>query len=102
MFEGVLEGTGTGSTLVGRFRGSRLGVFLFAAWLAFVLGFVVEAPLVTYRRSGSVAQAVGAGVLALLVAGVFGLVGWCIVTKSYREGELRRGEVRAVLTRTML
>src|SRR4051812_7780237 len=39
-FEGVLEGTASGSTLVGRFRGSRFGLFVFAAWFAFVLRFV--------------------------------------------------------------
>ena len=102
VFEGVLEGTATGSTLVGRFRGSRLGVVVFAAWFALVLFLVVGAPLYACRRSGSVAQAISAGVLAIVVAGVFGLVGWWIVSESYRAGEVRRGEMRAVLTRVML
>jgi hypothetical protein len=87
---------------VGRFRVSRFGVFFFAAWFAFVLWFVVGAPLDAYRRSGSVAHAIGAGVLAIVVAGAFGSVGRWVIRESYRAGEVRRGEVRAVLTRVML
>jgi hypothetical protein len=102
VFEGVLEGTATGSTLVGRFRASRFGVFVFAAWFAFMLWLVVDAPLYTYRRSGSVAQAVGAGVLAIVVAGMLGSVGRWVVRESYRAGEVRRREMRAALTRVML
>jgi hypothetical protein len=67
-----------------------------------VLWFVLGAPLDAYRRSGPVAQAVCAGVLAIVVAGVLGSVGWWVVRERYRAGEVRRGELRAALTRAML